>query len=1006
MEDCSEVTAAQGTERSDRYVFISYSSKDSQVAADVCRHIERAGFRCWIAPRNVHPGENYPSQIVEAIRGCSAFVLLASTHTNVSGHVSNEVALAFDGKKIIIPFRIEEMTFSDEYLYFLGRKHWIDAYPNVSAGFAKLTETLTDVLKEGHAGTPAAASRDREIAAHPAEIALPAEAARAEVADENVRRTYSRAEIVGIIRQKSQKFPYNLLEKLSDAAQSMQFREYALKMFALTAKVYYGNRMVEQPSDLVAAISEELIRCPYACVQVRGLPGGAKNMLLQLVFYDMLDKFERGESDCLPYYISLNYFEKFPYQDENEVLQMRSLMTNEYREFFDYLAQEPEVRPVFFVDAIRDYVVKKYTPESVLLDLLRPYKRFSRMTALDVGLITTRSRMKRVIPILGERNSYVVRIQPVPMSDGESVRTLIGSVIDMYRYDIDRDDVYEVLCKMHYTTADIFLVRMIITEMIKAFYSKDLRLTDMYEELALGEMYGDKEQLEQVSREVFRYIYEDDYVPDEEMTGKSWSLPNKHHTYREFLIAYYFITQIERFRETDDHAFFSVMLTATANHFLLGFLEDNYLLQETLLAFVTEEYASFDVHQKSNAAYWLGRVSCGNLAAQAKSFLLAEFERLKPVAKKCNRFTKENKDAHFLFRSICNGLVQHNQANVLDDYLCLLITNDVANAINRGATVEYFSEKYQMAEYDDYYLDDKIDQGEEAITALNGRIEHTFAEHNGKFVESNLVTLLTILQMRAQSRDKTPEFDIVPYLQLALKYIRAYRARPQSIASGKILYYMQSIEEEFGNYLAGEHYDVAALTYNKYKSLKSVKRLQWVQHGIEDAESVADHTYSAWLLAMFFLPEEQEDESYNKREILDMLLIHDIAEAELGDQVIKLNESHKQLREQNDILRKRFLKGTYPDMANMTYYYNVWTGYYNGLNINAKIARDINLIQSVYTFCEYCVQEPSRFREDEVGRWLSEKANLNTDLGYRLFERLIERNSSFSALIGSAKDIR
>lgn len=112
------------------------------------------------------------------------------------------------------------------------------------------------------------------------------------------------------------------------------------------------------------------------------------------------------------------------------------------------------------------------------------------------------------------------------------------------------------------------------------------------------------------------------------------------------------------------------------------------------------------------------------------------------------------------------------------------------------------------------------------------------------------------------------------------------------------------------------------------------------------------------------------------------------------------------MREQNDILRKLFLKGTYPDMANMTYYYNVWTGYYNGLNINAKIARDINLIQSVYTFCEYCVQEPSRFREDEVGRWLSEKANLNTDLGYRLFERLIERNSSFSALIGSAKDIR
>lgn len=60
-----------------------------------------------------------------------------------------------------------------------------------------------------------------------------------------------------------------------------------------------------------------------------------------------------------------------------------------------------------------------------------------------------------------------------------------------------------------------------------------------------------------------------------------------------------------------------------------------------------------------------------------------------------------------------------------------------------------------------------------------------------------------------------------------------------------------------------------------------------------------------------------------KREILDMLLIHDLAEAEIGDQVLSLDEPSKELKTQNAVLRKLFVKGTYPQIANLTYYYNI-----------------------------------------------------------------------------------
>lgn len=82
-------------------VFISYSSREADVAIKVCEYLENNGIICWMAPRNVIAGSNYATQIVSAIKSCSVLVLLASENTNASGHVSNEVSIAFDSKKLL-----------------------------------------------------------------------------------------------------------------------------------------------------------------------------------------------------------------------------------------------------------------------------------------------------------------------------------------------------------------------------------------------------------------------------------------------------------------------------------------------------------------------------------------------------------------------------------------------------------------------------------------------------------------------------------------------------------------------------------------------------------------------------------------------------------------------------------------------------------------------------------------------------------------------------------------
>jgi hypothetical protein len=57
-------------------VFISYSVKDKPIADAICASIEADGFRCWIAPRDIAPGEDWPMAVTKAIAQSLVMVLV------------------------------------------------------------------------------------------------------------------------------------------------------------------------------------------------------------------------------------------------------------------------------------------------------------------------------------------------------------------------------------------------------------------------------------------------------------------------------------------------------------------------------------------------------------------------------------------------------------------------------------------------------------------------------------------------------------------------------------------------------------------------------------------------------------------------------------------------------------------------------------------------------------------------------------------------------------------
>src|SRR5689334_17458059 len=94
-------------------VFISHSKHDATVADAICHRLEAAGIRCWIAPRDIRPGQNWSGAIVQAINQASIMVLVFSQHANESPQVLRELERAANKGAAIIPFRIEDLIPND-----------------------------------------------------------------------------------------------------------------------------------------------------------------------------------------------------------------------------------------------------------------------------------------------------------------------------------------------------------------------------------------------------------------------------------------------------------------------------------------------------------------------------------------------------------------------------------------------------------------------------------------------------------------------------------------------------------------------------------------------------------------------------------------------------------------------------------------------------------------------------------------------------------------------------
>lgn len=108
------------------YIFISHSSKNAEIAMNICNTLESNGFECFIAPRNIRSGYEYAAELINGIDKSDLLLLLLSKEANSSPHILREIERSVSKSIPIIVYKLEDFTLSKSLEYYLMTHQWLD----------------------------------------------------------------------------------------------------------------------------------------------------------------------------------------------------------------------------------------------------------------------------------------------------------------------------------------------------------------------------------------------------------------------------------------------------------------------------------------------------------------------------------------------------------------------------------------------------------------------------------------------------------------------------------------------------------------------------------------------------------------------------------------------------------------------------------------------------------------------------------------------------------------
>jgi TIR domain len=90
--------------------FLSYARADSAIALKLADDLKAAGAAVWVDQYDIHPSQHWDRAVEDAVRGCEGMIVVLSPRSTASPNVADEVSVAIDSGKTVIPVLVEACT--------------------------------------------------------------------------------------------------------------------------------------------------------------------------------------------------------------------------------------------------------------------------------------------------------------------------------------------------------------------------------------------------------------------------------------------------------------------------------------------------------------------------------------------------------------------------------------------------------------------------------------------------------------------------------------------------------------------------------------------------------------------------------------------------------------------------------------------------------------------------------------------------------------------------------
>ncbi|MDO4161789.1 MAG: HD domain-containing protein [Pseudomonadota bacterium] len=151
----------------------------------------------------------------------------------------------------------------------------------------------------------------------------------------------------------------------------------------------------------------------------------------------------------------------------------------------------------------------------------------------------------------------------------------------------------------------------------------------------------------------------------------------------------------------------------------------------------------------------------------------------------------------------------------------------------------------------------------------------------------------------------------------------------------------------------------------KIGDLKHLKRTGWVVRGVPAAETVASHS---WRMALMAMQKENELASMgvNVSKVVEMCLVHDVAEAVIGDIIPEnFQASDKKISREEKIKSEKKAINDLSEKYNFPKLKSLFNEYEKGQTTEAKVVKDLDKTDMILQAYEYMQEYPELTRLDE-----------------------------------------